>query len=69
MKWNILRIILIGIFMATLMACEQQGPAERAGEKIDEAAENAGKQIDEAVEEAGDKLEEAGDKIKEQTQN
>lgn len=40
-----------------LTACEQDGPAERAGEKIDNA-----------VESAGDKLEQAGDKIQEKTQ-
>lgn len=37
-------------------ACEQEGPAERAGEEIDEA-----------VEKAGDKMEEAADKVEEAT--
>lgn len=37
--------------MFALSACEQEGPAERAGE-----------QIDEAVEEAGDKIEDATDR-------
>ncbi|MGH8657059.1 MAG: hypothetical protein ACREV4_00815 [Gammaproteobacteria bacterium] len=64
-----------------LSACEGQGPAERAGENIDEAAErtrepfepegpaeSAGEQIDEATERAGEAVEEAGDKAKEKTQ-
>lgn len=38
------------------IACEQEGPAERAGEKIDQT-----------IEEAGDKLEEAADKAEEAT--
>ncbi len=42
-------------FSATLFitGCEQQGPAERAGEKVDES-----------VEKAGDKVEQAGENIK-----
>jgi hypothetical protein len=49
--------------MATLLAlgaagCEEQkGPAERAGEKIDDAVDSAG----DAVEDAGDKVEDATD--------
>jgi len=39
-----------------LAACEKEGPAERAGEEIDEA-----------VEKAGDKMEEAADKAEEAT--
>lgn len=36
---------------AVLTGCEEQGPAEEAGEEIDEAAEEAGDAIDEAAEE------------------
>lgn len=36
-----------------LGACERQGPAEKAGERVDEAVQNTG----EAVEDAGDKAE------------
>jgi hypothetical protein len=41
-----------------LGACEKDGPAERAGENIDNA-----------VEEAGDKLEHAGDEVENKTDN
>ena len=51
-------------------SCERQGPAERAGENIDEAMETTGEKFEEAgekvgetVEEAGEKIEEAGEKI------
>jgi hypothetical protein len=37
----------------TVVACEKEGPMERAGKKVDNAAEKA-----------GDKIERAGDKIK-----
>lgn len=42
--------------LGMVSACEQQGPAEEAGE-----------QIDETIEESGDKLEEAGDEAEEST--
>ena len=54
-----------------LSACEQEGPAERAGEKVDAAterakeavdpkgpAERAGEKADEAIERAGEATEE-----------
>ena len=51
--------------------CEKKGPAEKAGEKIDDAmseaadrAEEAGDAMEEAVEDAGDAIEEAADKAK-----
>ena len=53
-RTRILCLLLAIVFIAAFVACEQEGPAEQAGEKIDEA-----------VEEAGDKMEEAGDAIEE----
>lgn len=51
------KLLFVLLFLSMgLAACEQEGPAERAGEKIDKA-----------VEEAGDKMEEAGDKVEEAT--
>jgi len=37
------------------MACEKQGPAEKAGEKIDHVMEKTG----DAIEDAGDSIEDA----------
>jgi hypothetical protein len=41
--------------MLTLQSCEEQGPAEKAGEKVDTMMEKA----QENLEEAGDKMKEA----------
>ncbi|WP_041785256.1 hypothetical protein [Rhodospirillum centenum] len=50
-----------------LAACDNEGPAERAGAQLDEAAEETG----EALENTGDRLErnaeEAGDRIEDRT--
>jgi hypothetical protein len=47
--------VLLGAVLGTA-GCVEKGPAERAGEKIDEG-----------IDKAGDKLEDAGDKIKDKT--
>ncbi|WP_373507297.1 hypothetical protein [Thiocapsa sp.] len=47
--------------MLGAVGCEQEGPAERAGEKIDHAAERAGDKIEQASEKAADKIEDAKD--------
>jgi hypothetical protein len=41
-----------------VVACEKKGPAERAGEKIDNAVDKAG----DAVKDTGDKMKDAVDK-------
>ncbi len=55
MKFNsgIAAAIVLIFAVAGLTACEKKGPAERAGESIDNAAKKV-----------GDKMEDAGDKIK-----
>ena len=50
-----------------LVACQQEGPAERAGKKVDKAVEKAGDKVDKAAEKVGDALKEAGDKVKSTT--
>jgi hypothetical protein len=63
-------MLCAGLLVAALSGCEREGPMERAGKKVDEAAESlseatrkegpaerAGKQIDKAAEES---REEAG---------
>jgi hypothetical protein len=44
--------------MTTLMlgACEQKGPMERAGEKIDKAATDAGNAVEDACEDAKESM-------------
>jgi len=56
---------LVGISMllvAGLAACDNPGPAETAGKKIDQTAEKAGIKIGEAVDKVGEKLEAHGEK-------
>ena len=54
--------VLIGFMLASvlgLVACHQEGTAEKAGQKIDKAVEQAGKKIDQATEQAGKKIDKA----------
>jgi outer membrane lipoprotein-sorting protein len=64
------KLALIVFAAAFAVACEQKGPAEKAGEKIDEAmseakdnAEEAAKKMEDAVEDAGEEIEEAADEV------
>ncbi|MES2500298.1 MAG: hypothetical protein V4570_07165 [Pseudomonadota bacterium] len=67
MNTNKFSIATLAFLLAIgLTACEK-GPAESAGEKMDNAAENAGDKIEDATDNAGDKLEEAGDRIEDKT--
>lgn len=50
-------ILIAGFLISGIVGCEQQGPAEEAGEEIDES-----------VEEAGEQMEEAGEQLEEKTQ-
>ena len=51
-------LLVCGLMLVfSLASCEKKGPAEKAGEKVDNA-----------IEKAGDKVEKAGDKIKEKTE-
>lgn len=52
---SILPVVILMLIGTVMTGCEaNEGPAEQAGEEIDNAVENTG----EAIEEAGDKLEE-----------
>jgi hypothetical protein len=68
---SILKKIILFFFSCMIIvsftACKKEGPAERAGKKVDEAVEKAGEKIKESAKKAGDKIEEAGDKVKEAT--
>ncbi|MCC6910085.1 MAG: hypothetical protein IT430_19290 [Phycisphaerales bacterium] len=52
----LMTIVLAALFVgagAQMVGCEE-GPAENAGEEIDEAAEDAGEAIDDAVDDLDD---------------
>jgi hypothetical protein len=66
------RTIVMGGMLAAMLALagctsEDQGPAEKAGEQIDEAMEEATDTAQDAAEEAGDALEEAADEAEDAT--
>jgi predicted small lipoprotein YifL len=52
-------VVSLGVGLALLTGCEQKGPMEKAGEKIDKAAEDTGKEIKKAGEKAADKVKDA----------
>jgi hypothetical protein len=49
-KSILLLTLLLSAFLT--VACERQGPAERVGEQIDEAAEDFGNAVEDACEDA-----------------
>jgi hypothetical protein len=68
--------ILLASFVvgSLLMACggskePADGPAERAGEDIDNAAAETKQGAENAAEETGEAIENAGDKVKEETKD
>lgn len=67
--WN--RAAIGGSLLAVLLViagCEsEQGPAEEAGEQIDETVENVQDSAEDAAESAGDQVEEAADELEEKT--
>jgi len=68
-----MKILATGITLAAaivLTGCQQhEGPAEKAGKKIDQAAEKAGDAVDKAADKTGDAIKDAGDAVKEKTEN
>jgi len=68
------RALYAGLMVFALGGCRSEGPAERAGRKLDETVddltrskgpvERAGEKIDKAVDSAGEALEETGKKAR-----
>jgi hyperosmotically inducible protein len=50
--------LLVGVAGFT-SGCEKKGPAEKAGEKVDNATQDAGHQINKAADKAGDAVDDA----------
>jgi hypothetical protein len=57
---KILVPIIMGLAMNLTAACHDEGPAERAGRKIDDATHDAGDALKDAGEKARDKTGDAG---------
>ena len=56
-RWIMCVLMSFAIF--AFGACESEGPAEKAGEKIDEAAEEAAEKVEEAADAVEEKTDEA----------
>lgn len=68
MKYLKSAMVILGMGLATSCASSQKepdGPAERAGEKVDEAAEDT----KEAAEDAGEKVDQKADEAKEKMED
>lgn len=47
-RWIVAALLLAALGIVQV-GCEQEGPAERAGEKIDQAVEEAGDKVEKAT--------------------
>lgn len=55
---GIMMAVLAGFLFTGLTACEKEGPAEKAGKAIDDAASNVAKEANDAKEAVEKKMEE-----------
>lgn len=62
---NNLLISLIVLFAIGITGCEQEGPMEKAGKEIDQAAKDVGKATEEAMKDADKALDDAKQKVEE----
>lgn len=76
--------LTVALVCGALAGCEQEGPAEKAGERVDEAVEQTqdaiddagqqgtmermGEELDQGVEKAGEAAEDAGDEMQDAAQ-
>lgn len=67
MKSKILIGTLLVAFVLVVTGCEEKGPAEKAGEKIDNVASDMKDNTKDALDKADDAIEDAGDKIENKT--
>jgi hypothetical protein len=56
---SITTALMIFVLMIGLSGCTKEGPAEKAGKKIDKAIEKAGEQIEKAGEKVRDAVKDA----------
>ncbi len=66
MKAMLSALMAASLSLGGLAGCEEKGPAENAGKKIDEAIEQGGDVTDEASEEAHQIIDDVGDRVQEE---
>lgn len=59
-------MFLVGMAFATISCDRNKGPAEKAGEKVDQVIEDTSDSVKEAIEDASDKVEEAAEEVKDE---
>jgi hypothetical protein len=63
---SIIAVLALSMLVAGVSGCKKkEGPMERTGREIDNAAEKTGQQINKAIEKTGEKVEQGGEKLKE----
>ena len=55
--------LAIGITTLGIVACHEEGPAERAGKQIDKATDDTSDAMKDAGKKLGDKMEDTGEKM------
>lgn len=66
---KLLSAIWIALMVIGVAACDKKGPAEQAGERIDNATERAGDKVENAGDKAAEKMDHAADTIENKTDN
>jgi hypothetical protein len=57
-------LLLCSLFFVSFsQGCEREGPAEKAGKKVDKAAEEAKKELKDTSDKIGQEMEKAGEKM------
>ncbi len=74
-KKSVISLMLLGALTVGLSACqkkevatEEKGPAEKAGQQLDQAAARAGEELNKAAQKAGQGLQEMGQKLQNEAQ-
>lgn len=73
---SVVSLIAMGVLAASLGACqkneavtENEGPAEKAGQQLDQAAARASEELNKVAEKAGKGLQEIGRKLQNEAQD
>jgi hypothetical protein len=75
MKTSVTSVLALGMLLAALAGCQRnepartEGPAEKAGQKIDQAAAKAAAGINKLAEKAGAGMEKAGENMQKEARD